>query len=311
QTLRLLNREELLFRRRCQGVNLIFVIAFATFIAIVFFIFAKRQITRFALKSRKGPHVPIGHDAPKSLQDEILRRINRIQDIRYEPSNILANIIEHATDGENLEEYHFYYRMKAVDSIILLDKELADYNAKIKRLPGQSMLTFLCGLQKDVLKKANPELLRRFAKAYEDARYDPAEFGTKEYREYSDLLKEILICVKSIRYKPKSSVSEDDSLLSPKQPPRSSPAGQSYASLAQRSVPGASARTASAASGKTPNYEILGRRSVLTGASSTASGKSTGSQPLLLMDRDDDDDDSDRDDEVLAMREEMRSETAV
>ncbi len=33
-------------------------------VCIIVFLFAKRQITRFALKSR-GPHVSIGADAPR------------------------------------------------------------------------------------------------------------------------------------------------------------------------------------------------------------------------------------------------------
>lgn len=32
---------------------------------IILFIFAKRQIMRFALRSRRGPHFPIGADAKK------------------------------------------------------------------------------------------------------------------------------------------------------------------------------------------------------------------------------------------------------
>lgn len=29
------------------------------------FMFVKRQVVRFAMKSRRGPHVPLGHNAPK------------------------------------------------------------------------------------------------------------------------------------------------------------------------------------------------------------------------------------------------------
>lgn len=32
---------------------------------VLLFIFVKRQIMRFAVKSRRGPHVPLGHNAPK------------------------------------------------------------------------------------------------------------------------------------------------------------------------------------------------------------------------------------------------------
>lgn len=34
-------------------------------IFVLLFIFVKRQIMRFAMKSRRGPHVPLGHNAPK------------------------------------------------------------------------------------------------------------------------------------------------------------------------------------------------------------------------------------------------------
>lgn len=32
---------------------------------VLLFIFVKRQIMRFAMKSRRGPHVPVGQHAPK------------------------------------------------------------------------------------------------------------------------------------------------------------------------------------------------------------------------------------------------------
>lgn len=106
---------------------------------------------------------------------------------------------------------------------------------------------------------------------------------------------------------PKVSSSDQGSLISPKRPPRDSPAGQSFTSLTQRSIPGASGRTGSATSGKTPNYEMFGRRSVLTGASSSASSKSMGSQPLLLMDQEEEDDDGDE----IVERKGIRNETVV
>lgn len=45
--------------------NIIFIIAAGVLTFVILFIFAKRQITRFALRSRRGPHVPIGADAKK------------------------------------------------------------------------------------------------------------------------------------------------------------------------------------------------------------------------------------------------------
>lgn len=46
-------------------LNIIFIISGGVLTFVILFIFAKRQITRFALRSRRGPHVPIGTDAKK------------------------------------------------------------------------------------------------------------------------------------------------------------------------------------------------------------------------------------------------------
>lgn len=47
------------------SLNIIFIISGGVLTFVILFIFAKRQITRFALRSRRGPHVPIGTDAKK------------------------------------------------------------------------------------------------------------------------------------------------------------------------------------------------------------------------------------------------------
>lgn len=48
-----------------SGVTVVIIIAGGVLTFLILFIFAKRQIMRFALRSRRGPHVPIGHDAKK------------------------------------------------------------------------------------------------------------------------------------------------------------------------------------------------------------------------------------------------------
>jgi hypothetical protein len=48
-----------------SGVTVVIIIACGVLAVILFFLFAKRQIMRFALRSRRGPHVPIGHGAKK------------------------------------------------------------------------------------------------------------------------------------------------------------------------------------------------------------------------------------------------------
>lgn len=48
-----------------SGVMVVIIIGGGVLLFIVLFIFAKRQIMRFTLRSRRGPHVPVGHDAKK------------------------------------------------------------------------------------------------------------------------------------------------------------------------------------------------------------------------------------------------------
>lgn len=48
-----------------SGVTVVIIIACGVLAVILFFLFAKRQIMRFSLRSRRGPHVPIGHGAKK------------------------------------------------------------------------------------------------------------------------------------------------------------------------------------------------------------------------------------------------------
>ncbi|GBO20295.1 hypothetical protein AVEN_197183-1, partial [Araneus ventricosus] len=52
---------------------------------VLLFIFANRQIKRFSLKSKFGPHFPIAQDAPKSVQSEINRRLDVVRTIAYQP----------------------------------------------------------------------------------------------------------------------------------------------------------------------------------------------------------------------------------
>lgn len=48
-----------------SGVMIIIIIGGGVMLFVVLFIFAKRQIMRFTLRSRRGPHVPVGNDAKK------------------------------------------------------------------------------------------------------------------------------------------------------------------------------------------------------------------------------------------------------
>lgn len=48
-----------------SGITVVVIIGLGVLTVLLLFIFGKRQIMRFQLRNRRGPHVPIGHDAKK------------------------------------------------------------------------------------------------------------------------------------------------------------------------------------------------------------------------------------------------------
>lgn len=50
-----------------SGVTVIIIIGIGLLLFILLFIFAKRQIMRFTLRSRRGPHIQVGLDASKVI----------------------------------------------------------------------------------------------------------------------------------------------------------------------------------------------------------------------------------------------------
>uniref|UniRef100_A0A1A9UQV2 Uncharacterized protein n=1 Tax=Glossina austeni TaxID=7395 RepID=A0A1A9UQV2_GLOAU len=54
-----------------SGVMIVIIIGGGVLIFVMLFIFAKRQIMRFTLRSRRGPHVPVSNDAKKALRKEL------------------------------------------------------------------------------------------------------------------------------------------------------------------------------------------------------------------------------------------------
>lgn len=73
--------------------------------ALVFLVI-KRQITRFTLKNRRGPHYPIGMNAPKFLKKEIERRLLLTREIKTEPLLINGENQFHEFQSTNEGELH-------------------------------------------------------------------------------------------------------------------------------------------------------------------------------------------------------------
>lgn len=58
-------RRSIKMTEELSGVTYVIIIGLGVLTLILLFLFGKRQIMRFALRSRRSPHVPIGYGGPK------------------------------------------------------------------------------------------------------------------------------------------------------------------------------------------------------------------------------------------------------
>ncbi|POI23266.1 hypothetical protein CIB84_012986, partial [Bambusicola thoracicus] len=153
---------------------------------VLLFIFVKRQIMRFAMKSRRGPHVPVGQHAPKDLKEEIDIRLSRVQDIKYEPQ-LLAEDDSRLLQLETQGCYNYLYRMKALDAIRTSEGRYP------KSLIGKNFCAYLLELRNSSssFKGIRKALIDTLLDGYENARYGTGVFGKPEYLKYRDALNEL------------------------------------------------------------------------------------------------------------------------
>uniref|UniRef100_A0A8B9FVZ3 Chromosome 1 open reading frame 43 n=1 Tax=Amazona collaria TaxID=241587 RepID=A0A8B9FVZ3_9PSIT len=160
-----------------SGVNVVLVMAYGSLVFVLLFIFVKRQIMRFAMKSRRGPHVPVGQHAPKDLKEEIDIRLSRVQDIKYEP-RLLAE-----DDGRLLQ-------LEAQGTCEIPFHAEGRYP---KSLTGKNFCAYLLELRNSStsFKGIRKALIDTLLDGYESARYGTGVFGKPEYLKYQDALNEL------------------------------------------------------------------------------------------------------------------------
>ncbi|XP_020290634.1 uncharacterized protein LOC109858110 isoform X1 [Pseudomyrmex gracilis] len=159
------------------------------------------KIMRFALRSRRGPHVPIGHDAKKSLKKEIERRIEVIPRIQYEPQ-LISDSRYILTPGGQAPPH--YYRLKAVDDVKTLEAEITKYDNCLKRHPSENLRAYLLTTLATPLNGSGQRLIHQFCDLYEHARHDPTEFGDEEYQVYTRLYLKLMDAARLLKSYPNS-----------------------------------------------------------------------------------------------------------
>ncbi|XP_044527745.1 protein C1orf43 homolog isoform X2 [Gracilinanus agilis] len=166
-----------------SGVNVVLVMAYGSLVFVLLFIFVKRQIMRFAMKSRRGPHVPVGHNAPKDLKEEIDIRLSKVQDVKYEPQLLEeddARLLQLETPGNQQIPFHSEGRHP-------------------RSLMGKNFRSYLLELRNTStpFKGVRKALIDTLLDGYETARYGTGVFGQTEYLHYQEALSELATAVKA------------------------------------------------------------------------------------------------------------------
>lgn len=186
-----------------SGVTIVIFIGCGVLTFFILFIFAKRQIMRFALRSRRGPHVPIGHGAKKSLKRELDRMIEVIPRVIHEPHLINNNDPRYILQpGTELPPH--YFRLKAVDDVKSLEQEITKQDGCLTRHPSESLRAYLLTTLAAPLNGLGQKLVHQFCDLYEHARHDPSEFGDEEYQVYSKLLLKLIDAARLLKSYPSS-----------------------------------------------------------------------------------------------------------
>ncbi|XP_033957879.1 protein C1orf43 homolog isoform X1 [Pseudochaenichthys georgianus] len=165
---------------------------------VLLFIFVKRQIVRFAMKSRRGPHVPIGHNAPKELRQEIEAKLCQVQKIHFEP-RLLSLDDDRLKHREQSGSHNFLYRMKALDAIRDTDLPFRELGGTPTAVTGKRLRTWLLQLRKSqcMFQNSLSSLIDKVLDGYNKARHGAEAFGEAEFLKYQEALTELASVVKS------------------------------------------------------------------------------------------------------------------
>ncbi|CAL1531848.1 unnamed protein product [Lymnaea stagnalis] len=174
-------------------VRVVLLIAFGALLFILVFLFAKRQIMRFALKSARKPHVNIGSDAPKLLREKIHQCLKMTENLCFEPTLLSEQVQNAAKSMENT----YYYRMKALDAFSNAVTTLQLMEPSIPRREAkQTIQLFLYCLCPSAVDSKEATIIEQFARWYLHARHSPAEFGEDEFVKYMELLDKVIRLIK-------------------------------------------------------------------------------------------------------------------
>lgn len=180
-----------------SGVAVVIIIAVGVQTFIMLFIFAKRQIMRFTLRSRRGPHVSVGQGGVKSFRREIDRRLDYASHIKHEP------VLARPGLPDSLPHRH---RLLAVDRLAELDQLIATYDEELYRPPaGSNIRSFLVDCLAGPLVGSDPRHVHSLCDMLDHARHSYRPFGQLELNNFLNLLAELKTVVsRNIQNRPQT-----------------------------------------------------------------------------------------------------------
>ena len=171
-----------------SGTIVVIIIAIGVQFFIMLFIFAKRQIMRFALRNRRGPHTSIGQGGPKPLRREADRCLDYVPCIRHEPQPPASN-----------RGCHFF-RVKALELYARLEAEISASFPSMSRIPGSSVRAYLLhcsgGNGNGPLGGIDQKEIHLLCDDYEHARHHYEPFGDDKLSALENRIEKMRSAVK-------------------------------------------------------------------------------------------------------------------
>lgn len=133
---------------------------------------------------RHTPHAPIAHNGKDHIRKEIERRLDAVGKLYFEPQLLSENddkfILKPGSQPPQLPPY--YYRMKAIDELKLLEKEIPISRGSQPIRPF--LLNYLTG--------SSQKLIHQFCDNVQHARSIPSDYGHEEYQKFHHLLLKVI-----------------------------------------------------------------------------------------------------------------------
>jgi len=180
-----------------KSITILMFIAAGALAFFILFMCVKRQIARFVARSKYSPHYPIGENANKALNIEIMRRLACVPKIKYEPK-LWTHKSQEVKTAKTRKTSTYEWRMRAVDAVDILDEELVYLDPDLFRPPGSSLRLFLMELiQKHYLEESFTPIIQDFCNRYDHARYGSEPFLEPEYNGYMGLLDKLIVAIRT------------------------------------------------------------------------------------------------------------------